>query len=101
MRTTCIRSHVVLRRGREAVSDRVPAEFEPLYRRSDVPQPRPWALHPFAQFPANFAASTLARHSRRADDALDRYQRWRLERWWQHEMGDRQSHFQAVETFRR
>jgi hypothetical protein len=71
------------------------------YRRYDMPQPWPWALHPLAQFPANVAASTLARHSSHANDALERYQRWRRERWWQSEMGDRQARFQAAETFRR
>jgi hypothetical protein len=76
----------------------LPAGF---YRRYDMPRPWPWALHPLAQFPANFAASTLARHSGSANDALDRYQRWRREHWWQNEMGDKQSHFQAAETFRR
>lgn len=63
--------------------------------------PWPWALHPLLQFPANFAASTLARHNRRVADRLDRYQRWRRETWWRNEMGDKQSHFQAAESFRR
>jgi hypothetical protein len=71
------------------------------YRRYDMPQPWPWALHPLAQFPANFAASTLARYSSHVNDALERYQRWRRERWWRNEMGDRQARFQAAETFRR
>ena len=47
------------------------------------------------------AASTLARHSSHANNALERYQRWRRQQWWQNEMGDKQSHFQAAETFRR
>lgn len=76
----------------------LPAGF---YRRYDMPQPWPWALHPLLQFPANFAASTLARRSRLAADQLDRYQRWRRETWWRNEMGDRQSHFRAAESFRR
>ena len=71
------------------------------YRRYDMPQPWPWALHPLAQFPANFAASTLARHNSNANDTLERYQRWRRERWWQNEMGDKRARFQAAETFRR
>jgi hypothetical protein len=71
------------------------------YRRYDMPQPWPWALHPLAQFPANFAASTLARRSSNANDALERHQRRRRERWWRNEMGDRQARFQAAETFRR
>jgi hypothetical protein len=71
------------------------------YRRYDMPQPWPWALHPLMQFPANFAASTLARHNSHANDALERYQHWRRERWWLNEMGDKQARFQAAETFRR
>jgi hypothetical protein len=71
------------------------------YRRYDMPHPWPWALHPLLQFPANFAASTAARHNRVAAQQLDRYQRWRRETWWRNEMGDKQSHFQAAESFRR
>jgi hypothetical protein len=71
------------------------------YRRYDMPSPWPWALHPLAQFPANFAASTLARHSSHVGGALDRYQRRRRERWWRNEMGDKRSNFQAAESFRR
>jgi hypothetical protein len=71
------------------------------YRRYDMPQPWPWALHPLAQFPANFAASTLGRHNRHVGEAFERYQRWRRESWWRNEMGDRQARFQAAETFRR
>jgi hypothetical protein len=62
----------------------------------------PWALHPLAQGPpVNFTASTLARHSNTADGLLDRYQRWRRETWWRNAMGDKQSHFEAAEQFRR
>jgi hypothetical protein len=71
------------------------------YRRYDMPQPWPWALHPLAQAPVNFVASTLARHSSAGDALLDRYQRWRRETWWHNEMGDKRSHFQAAEQFRR
>ncbi|MHB8691298.1 MAG: oxygenase MpaB family protein [Solirubrobacteraceae bacterium] len=71
------------------------------YGRYDMPQPWPWALHPLLQFPANFTASTLARRNRAVADRLDRYQRWRRETWWRNEMGDKQSHFQAAESFRR
>ena len=70
-------------------------------RRYDMPRLWPWALHPLAQFPANFTASTLSRHSQAASDRLDRYQRWRRETWWRNEMGDKQSHFHAAEAFRR
>jgi len=71
------------------------------YGRYEMPRPWPWALHPLLQFPANFAASTLARHNRAVADGLDRYQRRRRESWWRNEMGDRQSRFQAAESFRR
>jgi hypothetical protein len=71
------------------------------YRRYAMPQPWPWALHPLLQFPGNIAASTLARHSRAVADGLDRYQRRRRESWWRNEMGERKSHFQASESFRR
>jgi hypothetical protein len=76
----------------------VPPSF---YRRYDMPQPWPWALHPLLQFPVNFTASTLARHNSAVADRLDRYQRWRRESWWRNEMGERKSHFQAAESFRR
>jgi hypothetical protein len=36
-----------------------------------------------------------------ADTLLDRYRRWRRETWWHNEMGDKRSHFQAAEQFRR
>jgi hypothetical protein len=71
------------------------------YRHYDMPAPWPWALHPLAQAPVNFVASTLARHSSAAGDLLDRYQRWRRESWWRNEMGDKKSHFSAAEQFRR
>jgi hypothetical protein len=71
------------------------------YRRYDMPSPWPWALHPLAQFPVNFAAGTLARHDARVARGLDRVQRRRRETWWRNEMGEKQSHFQAAEAFRR
>jgi hypothetical protein len=71
------------------------------YRRYDMPSAWPWALHPLAQAPINFIASTLARHSGTAEGLLDRYQRWRRETWWHNEMGDRQSHFKPAEQLRR
>jgi hypothetical protein len=71
------------------------------YRSYDMPQPWPWALHPLAQFPANFVASTLARRIRPVGRALERFQRWRRRSWWRNEMGDRQAAFQAADTFRR
>src|SRR6266566_813197 len=37
-----------------------------------MPAPWPWALHPLAQAPINFVASTVARHNRTADGLLDR-----------------------------
>ena len=71
------------------------------YRRYDMPWPWPWALHPLLQFPANFTATTLARHNGAVAGGLDRFQRWRRESWWRNEMGDRESKFQAPESFRR
>src|SRR5207237_7544161 len=76
----------------------LPGKF---YRRYEMPKPWPWALHPLAQFPANFAASTLARHSSHATNALERYQRWRRQQGWHNEIGDKQSHSQAAETMLR
>jgi hypothetical protein len=71
------------------------------YRRYSMPSAWPWALHPLAQAPVNFTASTLARHNTTAGALLDRYQRRRRETWWRNEMGDKQSHFKAAEQFRR
>ena len=65
-----------------------------------MPQPSPWALHPLPQFPANFAASTAARHNGLAAEQLDGYQRWRRETWWHNEMGDT-NYFRGAESFRR
>ncbi|MEA2218325.1 MAG: hypothetical protein QOJ35_951, partial [Solirubrobacteraceae bacterium] len=70
------------------------------YRRYDMPSAWPWALHPLAQAPVNFTASTLARHNATAGKLLDRFQRRRRETWWRNEMGDKQSHFKAAEQFR-
>ncbi|HEX2314072.1 MAG TPA: oxygenase MpaB family protein [Thermomonospora sp.] len=72
-----------------------------LYRRYDMPSPWPWALHPFLQWPVNFAATTLARHDPRAARLLDRYQRWRRQTWWRNGMGDTTPAYTAAETLRR
>ena len=71
------------------------------YRRYDMPNPWPWALHPLVQAPAILLVDTLRRHSATARRLQDRYARWRRETWWRNEMGDKQSHFKPAEQFRR
>jgi hypothetical protein len=63
------------------------------YRRYDMPNPWPWALHPLLQAPAIFAIETLRRRSETVDRLQDRYARWRRETWWRNEMGHKPSHF--------
>ncbi|HEV7585677.1 MAG TPA: oxygenase MpaB family protein [Solirubrobacteraceae bacterium] len=71
------------------------------YRRYDMPNPWPWALHPLLQAPAILLVDSLRRHSATVARLQDRYARWRREAWWRHEMGERQSHFKAAEQLRR
>ena len=71
------------------------------YRRYDMPNPWPWALHPLLQAPAILAVDTLRRHSAAVARHQDRYARRRRETWWRNEMGDKQSHFRPAEQFRR
>jgi hypothetical protein len=71
------------------------------YRRYDLPNPWPWALHPLLQAPVIFVADTLRRHVPTIARQLDRYSRWRRETWWRNEMGDKQSKFAAAEPLRR
>lgn len=71
------------------------------YRRYRMPFPWPWALHPALQAPLHFAVDTVRRRSAPVDDLVDRYARWRRERWWRNEMGDGASRFEAVSDFRR
>jgi hypothetical protein len=71
------------------------------YRRHDMPNAWPWALHPLLRAPAILAVDTLRRHSPTVERLQDRYARWRRETWWRNEMGDRESHFRPAEKFRR
>jgi hypothetical protein len=71
------------------------------YRRYEMPNPWPWALHPFLQAPAILLVDTLRRRSRTVERLQDRYARWRRETWWRNEMGEKQSHFKPAEQFRR
>ncbi|HEX4108117.1 MAG TPA: oxygenase MpaB family protein [Solirubrobacteraceae bacterium] len=71
------------------------------YRRYDMPNPWPWAIHPLLQAPVIFTVDMLRRRSSRVASAMDRLARHRRERWWRTEMGDRQSHFAPAEQFRR
>ncbi|MGW6697405.1 oxygenase MpaB family protein [Nocardia sp. NPDC055049] len=71
------------------------------YRRYDLPNPWPWALHPLVQFPIVFTVETVRRRSRRVDDLVDRYARFRREAWWRNEMGEDRSRFEPVQQFTR
>jgi hypothetical protein len=71
------------------------------YRRHDMPNPWPWALHPLAQFPVIFGLETVRRIVPAADRLADRYARWRRETWYRNEMGDRPARFEAAAAFRR
>ncbi|MDT4940720.1 MAG: hypothetical protein QOJ34_809 [Pseudonocardiales bacterium] len=71
------------------------------YRRYDLPNPWPWALHPLLQAPVILVADTLRRHIPPIARQVDRYARWRRETWWRNEMGDRQSKFAPAEQLRR
>jgi hypothetical protein len=44
---------------------------------------------------------TLRRRSPTVERLQDRYARRRRETWWRNEMGDKRSHFQPAEQFRR
>jgi hypothetical protein len=71
------------------------------YRKYDLPNPWPWALHPLLQAPVILVADTLRRHIPTIERRLDRYARWRRETWWRNEMGDKQSKFAPAEQLRR
>jgi hypothetical protein len=68
----------------------LPGKF---YRKYDMPNPWPWALHPLLQAPVILVVDTLRRHSPLVARHIDRYARWRRETWWRNEMGDKQSKF--------
>jgi hypothetical protein len=71
------------------------------YRSYDMPNPWPWALIPPLQIPINLTIDLLAHRSARIAHIQDRYARWRRNTWFRNEMGDRDAHFKAAETFRR
>jgi hypothetical protein len=70
------------------------------YRSYDMPNPWPWALVPPLQIPFNLAIDLLAHRSGRIAGIQDRYARWRRNTWFRNEMGSRDAHFKAAETFR-
>ena len=55
------------------------------YRRYDMPNPWPWALHPLLQAPLIFAVESLRRRSATVERLQDRYASWRRESWWRNE----------------
>jgi hypothetical protein len=71
------------------------------YRRYEMPNPWPWALHPLLQAPGIFAVEAARRFVPAAASLQDRYARKRRETWWRNEMGDRESKFNPAEHFRR
>lgn len=71
------------------------------YRSYDMPNPWPWALLPPLQIPINLAIDLLAHRSAPIALIQDRFARWRRNTWFRNEMGNREAHFKAVETFRR
>jgi ER-bound oxygenase mpaB/B'/Rubber oxygenase, catalytic domain len=71
------------------------------YRSYDMPNPWPWALLPPLQIPVNLTVDLLAHASPRVARLQDRFARWRRNTWFRNEMGDRDAHFKAAETFRR
>ncbi|MCW2857166.1 MAG: hypothetical protein JWR52_2781 [Marmoricola sp.] len=71
------------------------------YRKYDLPNPWPWALHPLLQAPGNLVVDTLRRHVPAVERHQDRYARWRRETWWRNEMGDKESKFAPAEQLRR
>ena len=56
------------------------------YRRYEMPNPWPWALHPLCQAPLIFAVETLRRRSATVERLQDRCASWRRESWWRNEM---------------
>jgi hypothetical protein len=71
------------------------------YRRHQMPQPWPWALHPVIQFPFVFSLETARRLLPPLDGAADRVQRWRRNSWYANETGGKDAEFKPVEEFRR
>lgn len=71
------------------------------YRRYEMPNPWPWALHPLLQAPLIFAVESLRRRSATVERLQERYASWRRESWWRNEMRDNEVEFRAVEGLRR
>lgn len=72
------------------------------YRRYEMPNPWPWALHPLLQAPLIFIVESLRRRSATAERLQDRYASWRRESWWRNEMGEKNAiRFRAGERLRR
>jgi hypothetical protein len=71
------------------------------YRRHQMPNPWPWALHPLAQFPFVLTLETFRRLLPPLDGAADRVQRWRRDRWYHYETGGRDAEFQPPEHLTR
>jgi hypothetical protein len=71
------------------------------YRSYDMPNPSPWALLPPLQIPMNLTVDLLAHASPRTARLQDRFASWRRNTVFRNEMGDRDAHFNATETFRR
>ena len=71
------------------------------YRRHEMPNPWPWALHPLAQFPVVLTLESFRRLLPPLDSAADRVQRWRRNNWYANETGGRDAEFQPVQEFRR
>ena len=72
-----------------------------VYRGYDMPNPWPWALHPLLRAPGILLVDILRRRSSTVARIQDHYARWRRETWWRNEMGEKESHFKAVEQLRR
>jgi hypothetical protein len=71
------------------------------YRRHEMPNPWPWALHPLVQFPFVLTLETFRRLAPPLDHAADRVQRWRRDNWYANETGGGDAEFRPVEEFRR
>jgi hypothetical protein len=69
--------------------------------RHQMPRAWPWALHPLVQFPFVLTLETFRRLLPGLDEAADRVQRRRRDRWYAWETGGRDAEFKPVEEFRR
>ncbi|HTX45596.1 MAG TPA: oxygenase MpaB family protein [Solirubrobacteraceae bacterium] len=71
------------------------------YRRHEMPNPWPWAIHPLVQFPFVLTLESVRRVLPPLDHAADRVQRWRRDNWYANETGGKDAEFKPVEEFRR